>query len=860
MMPTLEQRWTKVTDLFEAALELSPGERDEFLERACAGDEGLRGEVQSLLKADARAGNFMEIPGDQETFDTGAAVLSEGDSVGRYVVRSRLGMGGMGVVYLADDPALHREVAIKLIRSGGSGSPSTPRSRERLMREAQAMAQLSHPNVIAVYDVGAFGDQVFVVMEYLKGSTLTRWLRERQRPWREVLNMFVQAGRGLTAAHHAGFLHRDFKPDNVLVGPDGRPRVLDFGLARALRTGVDDRPPNDGQTPMTGASRPVPFGMTSTEPDNLMGTPAYMAPEQLIGLGADQRTDQYSFCVALYEGLYGELPFKGRTVEELFRETSREKPPQVAIPVRVPSRLRWAVLRGLRPERADRFPSMDALLDELSRLASRAGRRVAAVAVLALLAAIGVLGGILGKERTELPPRIDSIAILPLRNLGDPSEEQLVDGLSLGLTTTVAQLSRATVTSHDSAIRYKTSSKSPQQIGRELGVDAIATGSAKRSGADVELSLELTSATTGQPLWSKTFRYRSVDLPMAQADLAAGLLGELDSRRITPDQQSRLARVRSVKPEVHEACLKGWLLVKRGNEPDLQKSIAYFQEAIRVAPDYAPAYVGLANGYARLADSVSTRSRLATESLNKALSLDPTLGEAHATLAFVKILDWNWRAAEAEVKRAIELSPNDARAHAQYASQLLTMQRLDEALVEITRVRRLDPLAVQAYQFMAWWFFEKKQPDRAIEELRKGLELEPNRSLLHAMLADGYHEFGMYREALAESQKTYELSGVASDRAGIAHMLVHLREPDQARKIVGEMEDQSRNTEASYDIAKIYAALGRREEAIKWLELAYDARAAALTWMHLDRDFDWLQSDPRFRDLVKRVGLPQEFQ
>jgi eukaryotic-like serine/threonine-protein kinase len=863
MTATPEQRWTKVTDLFEAALELSPDERDAFLEQACSGDEGLRGEVRSLLEADARAGDFMEVSaGDQETSDSGASVLSKGDAVGRYAVHARLGVGGMGVVYLADDPVLHRKVAIKLIRPGATLNSPTPRSRDRLMREAQAMAQLSHPNVIAVHDVGTFGDQIFVVMEYLEGSTLTQWLAERERPWREILDMFVPAGRGLAAAHAAGVLHRDFKPDNVLVGADGRPRVLDFGLARALRTGPEKRPSDDGQPQANGASRSVPFGMTGTEPDSLMGTPAYMAPEQLTGQGADHRTDQYSFCVALYEGLYGEPPFKGRTVEELLRETSRGEPPEAAASVRVPSRLRRAVLRGLRPEPADRYPSMDALLDELSRQASRTGRRIAAVAVLVLLGAIGAVGGIVRKERRELRPRIESIAILPLRNLGDPSDENLVDGLSLGLTRTVAELSRATVTSHDSAVRYKASPKSPQQIGQELSVDAIVTGSAKRSGASTQVDVQVTQAATGQQLWTRTFQHKSSDLPMLQADLAASLLAEVDSRRITPEQEARLASVRSVKPEVFEACLKGWLLERRRTTADLKKSIAYFQQAIRMDPDYAPAYVGLATSSMDLAISLSAppreASRVATENLIKALSLDARLGEAHTALAQVKMMfDWDWRAAEEEVKRAIELSPNDARAHARYASYLLFMHRLDEALVEITRARRLDPLAPEAHQFTAWWFVEKNQLDRSIEELHTGMELEPNRLILHEMLADSYHDLGRYQEALAESQKAYEISESPLLRLQIAHMLVHLGKADQARKIVAELRDQARNTAASYKIAKTYAALERREEAIEWLELAYQARASDLLCMHLDHDFDFLNSDPRLQDLVKRIGLPR---
>jgi TolB-like protein/Tfp pilus assembly protein PilF len=672
--------------------------------------------------------------------------------------------------------------------------------------------------------------------------------------------MFVHTGRGLAAAHAAGILHRDFKPDNVLVGKEGRPRVLDFGLARALFGEPEKRAPND-EPAGADASSPsnlAPLGLALTEPGRLMGTPAYMAPEQLMGQPADHRTDQYSFCVALYQGLYGELPFKGQSVETLLREMSQGKAPEVASSVQVPPRMRRAVLRGLRPERAERYPSMDALVDELVLQATRTRHRLWALAVLAIVTAIAMVGGIAWKKRNAAQPSVQSIAILPLKNLGDPSDEATIDGLTNGLTTTVAQLSSADVIAQNSAARYKTSPKSLQEIGRELSVDAVVSGSAKRSGSRIQIGTQLTRVATGQQLWTKIFESEHGQLPVLQADIAAGLLAEVESRRITPEQEARLARLRAVKPEVQEACLKGWLLVKRQNVPDLQKSLEYFQEAIREDPNYAPAYVGLGNGYMHLFIPKREASRLATEALMKALSLDPKLGEAHAALAFVKMqLDGDWRAAEEEAKRAIELSPNDAMAYERYSEYLMWTGRLDQALVEAKRAQRLDPLNVYAQQAIAWWYGATKQYDRAIEERRKTIELEPNRPASHSFLALAYHDAGRYAEALAEAQKSCELIGKPSRCALVAHMLVHLGKTDEAEKIIEEIKDGAENTGDYLGIAKTYALLGRKEETFEWLEYAYEARVAALLHINRDEEFAWLRSDPRFQDLVKRVGLPQ---
>jgi tetratricopeptide (TPR) repeat protein len=386
------------------------GSLDAFLERACAGDAELQRKVQSLLEADAQAGNFVEIPGyEQETSTAAATVLWENGAttlpsvdgpqehlkqdspLGRYVVRERLGMGGMGVIYEAHDPELSRKIAIKLIRPGASGNVSASEGRARLMREAQAMAQLSHPNVIAVHDLGTFGDQVFVAMEHVEGETLTQWLAEQDRPWRQIVAMFVQAGRGLAAAHLAGILHRDFKPDNVLVGADGRARVLDFGLARGAQPNSAVESP-EGPPARRGNTATFDLrGAALTEPGRFMGTPAYMAPEQFMGRPATVGSDQFSFCVALYQGLYRELPFEGESIKALVDNMKRGEVRRAPEANRVPASLRRILIRGLSVEPADRFPSMDNLLKALERFQIAPRRRSLLVAILAVLVAILVI-------------------------------------------------------------------------------------------------------------------------------------------------------------------------------------------------------------------------------------------------------------------------------------------------------------------------------------------------------------------------------------------------------------------------------------------------------------------------------------
>src|SRR5713226_4366130 len=419
------ERFQQIDKLLDLALEREPNERGRFLDEACNGDEALRTKLESLLRSHQRARGFLAEPPSDLANEILAARereraaderkdWPEGASkiLGRYVVTEKLGGGGMGVVYAAHDPELDRKVAIKLMLPLLSDSGSASEGRARLLREAQAMARLSHPNVIAVHDVGTFGEQVFIAMEYVEGSTLSQWFAERKRTWHEVLSIFKQAGRGLAAAHAAGIVHRDFKPDNVLVGDDGRVRVLDFGLARAAEATdgaapeVPDAQVSAGKRESAGSGM---LGVAVTELGKLMGTPAYMAPEQLKGQLGDARTDQFSFCVALYQALYGELPFSGESVLALLDEIKRRGTKQAPESVRVPSRLRKVLLRGLSPAREDRYESMDALLHELTRRPPEIWRR--SLGALVLLAALFAIGrSVWPKPNTE---QLRSIAVLP---------------------------------------------------------------------------------------------------------------------------------------------------------------------------------------------------------------------------------------------------------------------------------------------------------------------------------------------------------------------------------------------------------------------------------------------------------------
>ena len=865
------ERFRRIDDLVSQALERRPSQRITFIEQACGADVDLRRAAESLLLSHqssagfstqapmALAAQLLQERAAENAAQVAATFANSGAALGRYQVRGELGTGGMGVVYAAHDPELGRKVAIKLIRPDGSAFPSAGEGRARLLREAQTMAKLSHPNVIAVHDVGTAGEDVFIAMEHVEGRTLRQWLSERERTWREIVGVFVQAGRGLSAAHAAGILHRDFKPDNVLVGYDGRVRVMDFGLARLVHP--RDSPERvSKEVPATARLSNAPAAVLDapvTQPGRFIGTPGYIAPEQLVGEPASEKTDQFSFCVAFYKALYGEIPFTGESAEQLLEKVRQGKLEGHSDAKPVPGWLRQIVLRGLRFDAGERYASMDALLEALARPPRTARWSVAIAAIVALLAAAFGAGLFATRQRGTASPRIQSIAVLPFRNgSGNPAQDSVADQITEALIADVAMLSNVTVTSRASSMRYKNASRSLPEISKELGVDTLIAGSLSSTTAGVRLTVILISGSTGR-VWTRQYERDHNEMVFLRADLAGDVVRIIEAG-VTSEQQGRLAALRSIKPHVHEAYAKAQLL--RGT---LDKAVQHFQQALREDPLFAPAYVGLANAYIFTGETTVLTPReaahLAREAANKALEIDAALGEAHAILGWVKYrYDWDWAGAEKELSLAIKLSPNDARAHQMYGFCLITLGRMEEALVELKRAQRLDPLSVQIQEGIAEWFYANNRIEEAIREDHKAAELNPTHWPVHFHLAKVLHKAGRHQEALAEAQKVFELSKSPRHQIGIADQLAHLGRIEEAEAIIEKLKDQVKVKEKNpISVARVYAVLGRKEEALRWLEVGYEAHSFRMPHLMRQPDFNSLHSDPRFQEIVRRVGAPK---
>ncbi|MBV8857867.1 MAG: protein kinase [Acidobacteria bacterium] len=881
--------WPLVERMFHDASQLGVAERDEYLARECAGDEGLRREVESLVAAFESNRSFLEEP----LLSTGLRALYggqseslEGRSLGHYKILRMLDGGGMGgEVYLAEDCRLERPVALKFISNHYAGDEW---AREQMMKEARAVARLEHPHICPVYAVEEIDGHHFIVMQYVEGETLASLMRREWIALPRVAEVAEQIAGALAYAHARGVIHRDVKPQNIMVTPGGQAKVLDFGLAKFVRPNRDEG--RAGEDP----EQTLNLG-------GVVGTPAYMSPEQTRGEELDSRTDIFSFGVVLYEMLSGRNPFLRDTIDETLSAVRSENPPPLPIsPAGAPGALGEIAIECLWKERARRPDSADALAKRLRALqrvvmgragaglspetveaprfpALRRQARALVASALALLLLLSAISGYLYLRRPEVRTLkvsgVPTLAVLPITDAsGDVEGATMSVGLTRVLYDKFSYLPQLKLRRPSAAPPGANATDVLLRAGRELKADAVFSGeiiagrdllSLLGLRASPRLRLSLLDTANASLLWDATFDLSSADIFALQDDITREVAARLGLRLVGADQ-ALLTKHETDSKEALKFYMLGrnvWSLKRNGE--NTQEAIRLFEQAVAADPTFARAYSGLADCYA-MSDNILYGPIRTSEAMNKArynarmaLELDDSLAEAHTSMGLVRLrYDWDWAEAEREFKRAIELNPEYAQAHFWYTSVLAARGRFDEAIRESEAARALDPYSAFADQNYARALYYARRPGEAEAYLRQKIEEKPGVPQLQHMLGYVLLQQGRIDEAIAIFEKLPPERRLYS-AAALGYSYGRAGREEDALRMIGELDEFSRQGVfvPPFEKALIYIGMNRRDEAFALLNESYDLRTPNLTVLAVEPAFDVIRDDPRFADLTRRLNL-----
>jgi serine/threonine protein kinase/Tfp pilus assembly protein PilF len=767
--------------------------------------------------------------------------LEHGSIISHYRILSQIGVGGMGEVYLAEDTTLGRNVAIKFLSDEFSNDED---ALARFVTEAKAVSALNHPNILTVHEIGEDENSRFIVTEFIEGETLRAKLgHEDQLSVDAALKIGGQVAEALAAAHAAGIIHRDIKPDNIMIRSDGLVKVLDFGIAKLVSadsSAVD----HEAQTEL----------LAQTQAGMVIGTVAYMSPEQARGRQIDVSTDIWSLGCVLYEMLAGKKAFHGESMADVLANVIHKDPQPIADQrADSPRELDRVIARALCKRSEDRYASMSEMLADLKQIETK----------LLIQTELRRSGERFEVVPAEQPSGMASIAVLRFSDIStDKDRTYFSDGLTEEIIMNLSKLRELRVVSHGFAVRFAKEGKSYPQVASELGVRYLLDGSVRRHGKDLRITAQLVDAASDAYLWAETYRGTLDDIFEIQEKVAAEIVRGLQIS-LSPDEQQNLKRRYTDNTEAFQLYLQGRFFWNRRSEDAIRTAIRYFEKAIAIDERYALAWAGIADSYSLLGEYGHIERKLlypkARAAVEKALEIDDGLAEVHTSLASLLMLnEWDWAKSEREFMRALELNPNYATAYHWYSGWLINMGRLDEALKMISRAADLDPISQAIVKDKGITLYYRREYEAAIELAKTTLELDADFATAHRLMSLSLQGLKRFDEAITENAKWGELThNKLETMISLAQIQAAAGNVKEAKQLISKAEkSRLRSENTNRGMALVSAALGETDAAFEWLDKSFDAHEESLLSIKVDPKFDPIRSDPRMAELLRRMKLP----